>query len=218
MFFFAQKAVLYPTAPLYDSREHLLKPACIRALRRIFALCDKDKDGFLNDIEINDLQAKCFDSPLQHQELNVVKEVVRQNSPMGFDELGLTETGFLFLHTLFIQRGRLETTWIVLRKFGYDDDLSLRADFLNPKLDVPVGSVVELSSEGIHFFTDLFLKFDKDQDGALKESEIEELFKTAPGHPWVSTAFPDTTVTDENGSVTLNGFLAQWRYFYSLMA
>jgi len=41
--------------------------------------------------------------------------------------------GFLFLHKLFIQRGRLETTWTVLRKFGYGDDLSLREDFLYPQ-------------------------------------------------------------------------------------
>jgi len=40
--------------------------------------------------------------------------------------------GFVFLNVLFIQRGRLETTWTVLRKFGYDDDLELREDFLHP--------------------------------------------------------------------------------------
>jgi len=38
----------------------------------------------------------------------------------------------VFLNVLFIQRGRLETTWTVLRKFGYDDDLELREDFLHP--------------------------------------------------------------------------------------
>jgi Ras family protein T1 len=56
LFYFAQKAVLHPTAPLYDSREHVLKPACIEALRRIFRLCDKDKDGVLNDAELNEFQ------------------------------------------------------------------------------------------------------------------------------------------------------------------
>ena len=37
----------------------------------------------------------------------------------------LTLPGFLFLHALFIERGRLETTWAVLRTFGYGDDLRL---------------------------------------------------------------------------------------------
>jgi hypothetical protein len=45
---------------------------------------------------------------------------------------GLTLPGFLFLHALFIERGRLETTWAVLRKFGYDNTLHLSASVLAP--------------------------------------------------------------------------------------
>lgn len=41
--------------------------------------------------------------------------------------------GFLFLNTLFIQRGRHETTWTILRKFGYDDNLELTDDYLYPE-------------------------------------------------------------------------------------
>lgn len=41
-------------------------------------------------------------------------------------------TGFLFLNTLFIQRGRHETTWTILRRFGYGDTLELSADYLFP--------------------------------------------------------------------------------------
>ena len=43
---------------------------------------------------------------------------------------GLTLAGFLFLHALFIERGRLETTWAVLRKFGYSDALRLSEETL----------------------------------------------------------------------------------------
>ncbi|KAJ3408620.1 ERMES complex Ca(2+)-binding regulatory GTPase gem1 [Chytridiales sp. JEL 0842] len=210
VFYFAQKAVLHPTAPLYDSREHTLKPACIDALRRIFRLCDMDKNGVLDDEEINEFQSKCFGVPLQRQELESVKEVVRENEPDGVAENGLTEIGFLFLHTTFIQRGRLETTWTVLRRFGYGDDLSLREDFLYPAITVPPECSVELSSEGYRFFTDLFQLFDKDKDGALKTSELEDLFSTTPGNPWMPSGFPQTTITDETGAVTLQGFLAQW--------
>jgi mitochondrial Rho GTPase 1 len=56
VFYFAQKAVLHPTAPLYDSRGHVLKPPCIDALRRIFKLCDMDKNGFLDDDEVDNFQ------------------------------------------------------------------------------------------------------------------------------------------------------------------
>ncbi|KAI8926690.1 P-loop containing nucleoside triphosphate hydrolase protein [Entophlyctis helioformis] len=210
VFYFAQKAVLYPTAPLYDSREHILKPACVDALRRIFKLCDLDKNGFLDDDEINEFQTKCFGAPLQKQELESVKGVVRESESDGVTDQGLTEIGFLFLHTLFIQRGRLETTWAVLRTFGYGDDLSLREDFLFPPFEVPQDCSVELSSDGYQFFTDLFQSFDHDKDGALKDMELEDLFGTAPGNPWEGTGFPETTVADESGAVTLQGFLAQW--------
>ncbi|KAJ3287568.1 ERMES complex Ca(2+)-binding regulatory GTPase gem1 [Rhizoclosmatium sp. JEL0117] len=210
VFYFAQKAVLHPTAPLYDSREHALKPACIDALRRIFRLCDLDKNGALDDEEINEFQSKCFGSPLQRQELESVKQVVKEAEPEGVNENGLTEIGFLYLHMLFIQRGRLETTWTVLRQFGYGDDLSLREDFLWPAIQVPPECSVELSSSGYQFFTDLFMTFDQDKDGALKNSELEALFSTSPGIPWLASGFPETTITNESNSVTLQGFLAQW--------
>ncbi|KAI9489577.1 EF hand associated-domain-containing protein [Zychaea mexicana] len=210
VFYFAQKAVLHPTAPLYDSREHILKPQCVDALSRIFKLCDTDKDGILNDNELNDFQRKCFNAPLQPHELDGVKEVVKQHEPSGVNDIGLTEKGFAFLHSLFIQRGRLETTWTVLRKFGYGDDLSLREDFLLPPLEVPHECSVELSPHGYQFFAELFQVFDKDKDGALNRSELDALFSTSPGNPWAATAFPHTTITTEAGSVTLQGWLAQW--------
>lgn len=162
VFYFAQNAVLHPTAPLYDTREHVslvvanscgrrmltvtistalcqqtLKPACVAALTRIFKLCDVNKDGLLDDDELNDFQRLCFDAPLQARELEGVKEVVAQSAFSGEEE-GiidgcLTEHGFLFLHTYFIQKGRLETTWKALRTFGYGEDLSLREDWLYPR-------------------------------------------------------------------------------------
>ncbi|CAG8545799.1 2502_t:CDS:10, partial [Scutellospora calospora] len=217
VFYFAQKAVLHPTAPLYDSREHVLKPACIDALKRIFNICDIDKDGVLNDNELNDFQRKCFNAPLQQQELEGVKEVVREYEPSGVNEVGLTELGFLFLHTLFIQRGRLETTWTVLRKFGYGDDLSLRDDFLFPPFEVQHDSSVELSPNGYQFFADIFQVYDKDKDGALKDSELASLFATTPGNPWTNSEFPNTTITNEAGAVTLQGWLAQWSNLSTVM-
>ena len=51
----------------------------------------------------------------------------------------------------------------------------------------------------------------QDRDGALCPAELEELFSTSPGNPWASQRFPDTTVSDDAGAVTLQGWLAQWR-------
>lgn len=210
VFYFAQKAVLHPTAPLYDSRDHVLKPACVAALRRIFKLCDINKDGILDASELNEFQRKCFDAPLQLQELEGIKAMVQEHAEGGVREGGLTEAGFLYLHTIFIQRGRLETTWTVLRKFGYAEDLRLTEAFLSPKFDVPPDCSVELSPLGYQFFTDIFESFDKDQDGALKSDELDEIFSTSPGNPWANQKFSDTTLSDDTGAITLQGWLAQW--------
>lgn len=110
-----------------------LKPACVAALSRIFNLCDVNKDGLLDDDELNDFQRVCFSAPLQARELDGVKEVVAQSDEEGIVDGALTEHGFLFLHTYFIQKGRLETTWKALRTFGYGEDLTLREEFLHPR-------------------------------------------------------------------------------------
>ncbi|XP_015419617.1 PREDICTED: mitochondrial Rho GTPase 1 [Myotis davidii] len=115
----------------------IMKPACIKALTRIFKISDQDNDGTLNDAELNFFQRICFNTPLAPQALEDVKNVVRKHISDGVADSGLTLKGFLFLHTLFIQRGRHETTWTVLRRFGYDDDLDLTPEYLFP-LYVPL--------------------------------------------------------------------------------
>lgn len=208
VFYFAQKAVLHPTAPLYDSKKQALKPACIDALSRIFKLCDANKDGVLENAELNEFQRKCFDAPLQLQELEGIKNMVRECNPDGVRGDGLTEAGFLLLHTIFIQKGRLETTWTVLRKFGYAEDLLLTEAFLYPKFDVPSDCSVELSPLGYQFFTDVFEVFDKDRDGALNKDELEDLLSTAPPNvPWRNQSFPGL---DDDGAITLQAWLARW--------
>jgi len=56
VFYFAQKAVLHPVDPLYDIESQALTDRCVRALRRIFVLCDRDMDEALNEAELNDFQ------------------------------------------------------------------------------------------------------------------------------------------------------------------
>lgn len=212
VFYFALKAVLHPTSPLYDPKEQQLKPLCIKALDRIFKLCDTNNDGFLDDIELNTFQMNCFDNPLQSKELECVKEIISEADPKGISPYGLTLSGFLTLHLLFVQRGRLETTWTVLRKFSYEDNLMLKDSFLHPKLEVPSDSSVELGPKGFQFLADLFKKFDKDNDGALSDIELKDLFSTSPGNPWNTDEymFPLSTLTNDRGYVTLQGFLNQW--------
>ena len=64
VFYYAQKAVLHPTAPLYSPDLGRLKPLCAESLRRVFRISDLDNDGFLSDYELNEFQKRCFNGPL----------------------------------------------------------------------------------------------------------------------------------------------------------
>lgn len=209
MFYYAQKAVLHPTAPLFSADSKELKPLCKAALSRIFKISDVNNDGLLSDKELNDFQNRCFNTPLQGQGLQDVKNVVRKNVPTGLRNNGLTLEGFLFLHKLFIQKGRHETTWTVLRKFGYGDDLKLREEYFCPAIDMGTDQTVELSDAGYQFLIDLFHKHDKGGDEALSEEELEEMFSTCPTMPWGEDVITSVE-RNTNGWITLQGFLAQW--------
>ncbi|KAM8947126.1 mitochondrial Rho GTPase 1 isoform 5-T5 [Pelodytes ibericus] len=209
LFYYAQKAVLHPTGPLYCPEEKELKPACVKALTRIFKISDLDNDGILNDAELNFFQRTCFHIPLASQALEDVKNVVRKNVHDGVSGNGLTLKGFLFLHTLFIQRGRHETTWTVLRRFGYDDDLELTPEYLFPQLKVPVDCTTELNHHAYLFLQSIFDKHDQDRDCALSPDELRDLFKVFPYMPW-GPDVNNTVCTNEKGWITYQGFLSQW--------
>ncbi|KAF3779738.1 Mitochondrial Rho GTPase 1 [Nymphaea thermarum] len=211
VFYYAQKAVLHPTLPLFDRGTQSLKPRCARALKRIFVLSDQDKDGALNDEELNDFQVKCFNAPLQPKELTDLTEVVQNKIPEGLSDCGLTLSGFLFLHELLIQKGLPETIWTVLRKFDYDNDLKL-GDGLLPVAQFKRASdqSVELSNDALDFLKRIFLSFDSDNDGVLELSEAEDLFSTAPENPWKDNAYKDAAERNASDGLALNGFLSQW--------
>ncbi|KAL7273573.1 ERMES complex Ca(2+)-binding regulatory GTPase gem1 [Rhizina undulata] len=212
VFYLCQRAVTHPIAPLFDSKEQNLKPAAIAALQRIFFLCDKDQDGILNDTEIQEFQKKCFGKPLAPEDLEEIKEMAQKKVPPSDPQEGINEQGFIQLNKLFAEKGRHETVWTILRTFHYTDNLSLKDSFLHPKFEVPPNASAELSPVGYRFFVDLFLLFDKDNDGGLNEDELSALFRPTPGLPasWVESSFPYSTVRSEAGHITLQGWLAQW--------
>ena len=212
VFFLCQKAVTHPIAPLFDSKEGSLKPAAVEALKRVFYLSDKDQDGYLNDQELHNFQIKCFDKPLSVADLENIKMSIRKSTLESDVDQGIDLKGFLHLNKMFAEKGRHETIWIILRKFQYTDSLSLKDTFLHPKFDIPEYASAELSPAGYRFFVDLFLLFDKDNDGGLNDSELAALFAPTPGVPsyWLETSFPSSTVRNEAGYITLQGWLAQW--------
>ena len=131
---------------------------------------------------------RCFSAPLSPDELAGVKKVVADRLAAGVSPGGnLTLAGFLFLHALFIERGRLETTWAVLRTFGYGDDLTLAPDALSgaggasPRAP---GATPHLTPRAVTFFEAAFRRADRDGDGELAAAEEADLWSSAPAPPW----------------------------------
>ncbi|KAJ6883529.1 mitochondrial Rho GTPase 1 [Populus alba x Populus x berolinensis] len=214
VFYYAQKAVLHPTGPLFDQESQTLKPRCVRALKRIFILCDLDRDGALSDAELNEFQVKCFNAPLQPSEIVGVKKVVEEKLPgggvndRGVNERGLTLTGFLFLHALFIEKGRLETTWTVLRKFGYNNDIKL-TDELIPSFKRAPDQSAELTSEAVEYLRNIYELFDSDGDNNLRPAELEDIFSTAPESPWEEPPYKDAAEKTALSGLSVNAFLSE---------
>lgn len=66
---------------------------CKKALRRVFAICDRDGDGSLSDVELNAFQQRCFGTSLQNRALEDVRNVVRRHTNDGVGSNGLTLSG-----------------------------------------------------------------------------------------------------------------------------
>ena len=147
----ARRASLYPAAPLTKNvpvpgtkaltlgsnsvsgsttTTHGLSRRCVEALSGVFRTHDVDEDGVLTDADIASVQRQSFRVPLAPGELDGLKAVCANGLDGGViadldgnGGSGLTLSGFLYAHGLFVRRGRAETTWTVLRAHGYDDDL-----------------------------------------------------------------------------------------------
>jgi len=209
MFYFAQKAVLHPSAPLWNYQEKDLTELCKKALHRIFKICDMDNDGALSDRELARFQRRCFNMDLEPGTLDSLKGVVVKNCPEGISNEGLSSKGFLTLNSLFIQRGRHETTWTILRKFGYADDLSLKPEVLVAPLVLGPGTTAEFTQSGVDFLTALFAKHDLDCDQALSPQELVSLFCTCPLTPWGPQVYYQAPTNNKNW-IGLPGYLALW--------
>lgn len=212
-FYLCQRAVTHPISPIFDSKEGNLKPAAVEALKRVFFLCDADQDGYLSFQEFSDLHSKCFGHPASQEEFDdIVLSLSSVILPSEGDPKGISENAFIILNKMYAEKGRHETIWGILRAFQYTNSLSLNDKFLFPSIEVSEHSSVELSPIGYRFFVDLFLKFDKDNDGGLNEEELSNLFLPTPGIPklWKESNFPSSIVCNERGYVSLQGWLAQW--------
>jgi len=184
----AQQVVVHPVAPLFNTQSMELQPKFITALTRVFRIFDRDRDGVLSDSELNDFQATCFGARLQPSDIEDVRAMLAREGKDRVTVAGITLLGFMCIHRRFIDRNRSETCWLVLRQFGYDQDLQLQI----PTRMFEMGSrysrdiSFELAKTSQMFLADVFHQFDQDRDQALNAKELENLFSICPNGlaPW----------------------------------
>ncbi len=161
VFYNAQKAVLFPFKPLTNiptvgelfvdnsnkidninnnlelkKKIHFLSEDYRIALKRIFRLLDVDRDGLLNNDEMNLMQVQCFAAGMSHADLAHVKKTIKDEAKytaQNDDHIYITHSnvveddkwtleGFYELNKAFLRRNRPESPWSILRHFGYGRD------------------------------------------------------------------------------------------------
>lgn len=209
----AQSAYIYPVLPIYNMRKDKLRRTVSAACARIFAICDRDHDGLLNDKELETLHFTVFGTPISTEEIREIKFVAMEQV------VNINLKGFLRLMEAFVSNGNLDVIWMILKRYGYNYSLHLRPSFLVPRKLQPAGPSDyrrwQLSNSGDKWLTSFFQSFDKEKKGYLTPKELELLFSVTPGYPdlWgPNFSFAGTTDHTEEGHVTLQGFRALWAW------
>ncbi|TYZ63599.1 hypothetical protein PybrP1_004809 [[Pythium] brassicae (nom. inval.)] len=222
-FYLAQKAVLYPTEPLYNVKKKHLEPKCVKAIKRTFRLYNRDRNGILSREELNEYQHDCFGMRLLATEMDTMMEFLASAIPDGVapNGNGLFLEGFQYLWQLFIDRHRPESCWQVLRSLGYNNELDL--EIPPERIGLPPfeeDQSAQLTPQAIGFVTNLFRQFDANKDGSLRVEEIEDIFSICEDEqpPWEtcsvisSPLLYKSSLVDGKPALSLSSWLACWSF------
>ena len=179
----AQQAVLFPFSPLFDIATGTLTKDCQKALTRIFRMFDIDHDGLLSNAELDAFQHYTFRVTVSDRVLQGWKKVVSRTntSQQAVVQDGkFTVAGFLAIFDVFVSQNHLDVPWLVLRKFGYSNDLDLAIPPQKTKSS-------KLTKSDCQFLEALFHQFDSEGAGSLSGENLAEIFSIVPGPslpPW----------------------------------
>lgn len=206
----AELAVNFPIHPLYDMSSQIFTKDCSRAFKRIFRVYDRDNDGLLSDSELNLMQQECFGVKLQPNDIVDVKRKLLKTEgvrgPQHLQNKKITCAGFEKLLSFFMEREHTHALWTILRRFGYEDDLTLEnyPEWTRPVDEVSAedgGCVSVLSPAAASFIVGLTRSVSFTLNGGVEASHesqeyvtqaaIEEVFSVLPPevrHPWSAGA------------------------------
>eukprot|EP01129_Flabellula_baltica_P017668 TRINITY_DN9871_c0_g1_i1.p1 TRINITY_DN9871_c0_g1~~TRINITY_DN9871_c0_g1_i1.p1 ORF type:complete len:361 (-),score=88.02 TRINITY_DN9871_c0_g1_i1:15-1070(-) len=130
----AAKSSIYPTKNIcvYTNRAQTITftPQFETVAKNIFDQCDKDEDGILSIDELNDFCAFAFDSVLKEGAIKTIVKQIEKASASDVVEGGLSFEGFRSFFTLLLKKGRTETVWTVLKRFGYNENMEVKENFV----------------------------------------------------------------------------------------
>ena len=115
----AQRAVMYPSAPLVNAAGKMSQEF-ILALKQIFKLCDLDGDGFLNKHEMDLFQQYCFGAFPQMDAVDHLKISITESDIDMMQGDSIAILGFMYMLRNSLAMHREDLVWKVLRRFNYE--------------------------------------------------------------------------------------------------
>lgn len=134
------------------------QPKAERATTRIARLIARAHSS-LTSSHFTNLQQQLFEGAFaSSDELLKVTDLV----PTG---TSTPEASLLHLMRIFIDKGRVETVWRILRYYGYSTTLELEQDFLESAIPLEIrndgSELIEFSDAGWNFFQGLWHTFSR---------------------------------------------------------
>lgn len=214
----AQRTVMFPITPLQDAITKELTVDFEKALLRIFRIWDKDCDGYLDEGEIADLNANVFNGELQSGHIEGLKEFLilewgEDRYSREDAKKGINFEAFKQLQIIYIRKRKLQTCWLILEFYGYNDKLRISDEHRVPtkvKEDETNESWegLELTQSTIEFLEKLH-DIHSSHDGNLYQKDIDELFQTYPDDcPW---DISNETVVDNHGWISKKNWIGLWQ-------
>lgn len=123
-------------------------PIARAALTRIARLLVRSSSS-LTPLHIARLQHRVFASTLSDEAEASAVLAISTTANAGADTASAApEEAFVCLMRAFVQRGRAENVWRILRFYGYGTDLQLEMDYLEPFPAAANGAALELRNDG----------------------------------------------------------------------
>lgn len=108
----AQNVVLFPLKILTDKSTKTFTPNFKKAILRIFRLLDTDRDGWLSDKNIRDLQKSVFKIEMTDIQLKNIKDIINDELDNNSTAYGINYQGFQVIFKYMLDMIKIKNCWV----------------------------------------------------------------------------------------------------------